>query len=267
MTNGTQSNTFELVEPVGNIVLYDRMRLAVQKCVSIDDAKKIKDQAEALKHYAKQRHDPELQKWMSQIRLRAIAQIGKISRELEKAKPKDADPKLVPAGGKHLDKAEQLADAGLSTTTAHRYEELAAPNAQLAPAFDSAFENYFATAEAEGKEPTFRGVAGALRKTMREAGVLPPKRKPRAKAPEPDVTWVDFSIGLTKLGAEKDWNWDLICERLCIVDKEVERSNRALVAIQTFLTKLQETYPHEYRDAITKSTSAQSTQEANNLVA
>jgi hypothetical protein len=99
-------------------------------------------------------------RWMSQIRLRAIAQIGKISRELEKA-PQSK-------GGRHDSsdaptKTNQIEAAGLSIRTAERYEELAAPNAQLAPAFDSAFENYFATAEAKGKEPTFRGVAGALR--------------------------------------------------------------------------------------------------------
>jgi hypothetical protein len=41
------------------------------------------DQAQALAHYAKQRDDHELTKWMSEIRLRATAQIGKISRELK----------------------------------------------------------------------------------------------------------------------------------------------------------------------------------------
>ena len=97
----------------------------------------------------KLRNDPELDRWMSEIRLRAVAQIGKLSRELEKAKNQSA----LPSGGKS--KEEQLAAAGISTSTANRYEELAAPEEQLAPAFESAMENYFATAAVENKEPTF----------------------------------------------------------------------------------------------------------------
>jgi hypothetical protein len=79
---------------------------------------------------------------MSEIRLRAIAQIGKISRELEKAKANQYMP-LPTAGKKH-----QLKAAGISTTTANRYEQLAAPEEQLAPAVESAMENYFATTSA-----------------------------------------------------------------------------------------------------------------------
>ncbi len=58
---------------------------------------------------------------MSQIRLRAIAQIGKISRELDKAKYDKGHGTVIPASGKY--KEQQLADAGLSTSTANRYEE------------------------------------------------------------------------------------------------------------------------------------------------
>ena len=69
---------------------------------------------------------------MSEIRLRAIAQINKISRELEKAEKVGGPGKFkVPTSGKF--KAEQLAEAGISTTTANRYEQLAAPEEQLAP--------------------------------------------------------------------------------------------------------------------------------------
>jgi hypothetical protein len=53
------------------------------------------------------------------------AQIGKFSRELEKGSGRP--PEILPTAGKNLSKAEQLKAAGLSTTTANRYEELAAP--------------------------------------------------------------------------------------------------------------------------------------------
>ena len=60
---------------------------------------------------------------MSGIGLRAIARIGKLSKELEKAEYTKGHGTVVPTGGKY--KADQLAAAGLSTTTANRYEQLA----------------------------------------------------------------------------------------------------------------------------------------------
>jgi hypothetical protein len=79
-----------------------------------------------------QRDDPELDAWMSEIRLRAGAQIGKISRELEKAQHggSGGGSKLPPLA---TSKEQQLTDAGLSVRTANRYEQPAAPGAQLAP--------------------------------------------------------------------------------------------------------------------------------------
>ena len=55
--------------------------------------------ADQLKTYVHD-DDPELDRWMSEISLRAIAQIGKISRELEKAKANQYMP-LPTAGKKH----------------------------------------------------------------------------------------------------------------------------------------------------------------------
>jgi hypothetical protein len=81
---------------------------------------------------------------MSEIRLRAIARIGQISKELAKAQGTRTE--LPSTAAKKSTKAQQLSEAGLPVWEASRYEQLAAPDAQLAPAFDSAFENYFATA-------------------------------------------------------------------------------------------------------------------------
>ena len=80
-----------------------------------------------------QHGEPELDPGMSKIRLRAIAQIGKIPRELEKAKPAKGHGHEVPAGGKF--KEQQLAEAGISTS-AGGYEQLAA---QIKPSLDRRF--------------------------------------------------------------------------------------------------------------------------------
>jgi hypothetical protein len=52
------------------------------------------------------------------VKLRAIAQIGKLSRELEKVTTAGPSSVKIPSGGKP--KSEQLALAGIATTTAHR---------------------------------------------------------------------------------------------------------------------------------------------------
>ena len=75
---------------------------------------------------------------MSEICLRAIAQIGKLSRELEKSKG-GANPKATLLSSEKS-KEEQLKDAGLSTSTANRYEQLASPSAQAAPAVEAAMK-------------------------------------------------------------------------------------------------------------------------------
>jgi hypothetical protein len=58
------------------------------------------------------------------VGLRAISQIAKLSRELEKAEAHGGKI-CLPSAGKA--KAEQLADAGIATPTARCYEQLAAP--------------------------------------------------------------------------------------------------------------------------------------------
>jgi len=57
----------------------------------------------------------------AEIRLGASIRIGELSRELEKAEAHGGKIRL-PADGKSKD--ETLAAAGISTTTAHRYEQL-----------------------------------------------------------------------------------------------------------------------------------------------
>jgi len=62
-----------------------------------------------------------------EIHLRAIRRIGELSRELEKAeRQRDEHGRLLPNDGKQA-KSETLAAAGISTSTAHRYEQLAGP--------------------------------------------------------------------------------------------------------------------------------------------
>ena len=95
---------------------------ALAEATRIDEAKDIRDKAEALEAYARQKNDIEMERWVAEIKLRAFTRIGEISRELEKAEA-HVGKICLPDSGKS--KAQTLNAAGISTSTAHRAEKLA----------------------------------------------------------------------------------------------------------------------------------------------
>ena len=66
------------------LIRYDAARKALSEAKDLDDVKDISDKVEALKIYARQKNDVEMECWLSEIKLRADKRIGEISRELEK---------------------------------------------------------------------------------------------------------------------------------------------------------------------------------------
>ncbi len=68
--------------------------------------------------------DPERERNWNEWWLRSIRKFGQLSQELEKAQGTRTE--LHPNDGKKS-KVEQLAEAGISTATAQRYEQLAGP--------------------------------------------------------------------------------------------------------------------------------------------
>ena len=106
---------------VSALIKYDQARQALAACRNVDEIKDIRDKSEAMRLYAKQAQDTELEQWAAEIKFRAQRAIGELSSALETQKGGFG---IVPTGGKH--KAEVLADAGISTSTANRYEKLAA---------------------------------------------------------------------------------------------------------------------------------------------
>lgn len=100
---------------------YDQARQALAACRSVDEIKDIRDKSEAMRLYAKQAQDTELEQWAAEIKFRAQRALGELSATLPTQKGGFG---IVPTGGKH--KAEVLAEAGISTSTANRYEKLAA---------------------------------------------------------------------------------------------------------------------------------------------
>jgi hypothetical protein len=104
------------------------------------------------------RNDFESQQRFAEIRLRACQRIGKISRDLEKLQ--GARTELLPTDGKKS-KAETLAEAGISTSTAQRYEQLAGPKEEQAAKVDRSGGEAYYGKQQEAKRPiTFTGLRG-----------------------------------------------------------------------------------------------------------
>jgi phage N-6-adenine-methyltransferase len=101
------------------LVRYDAACRALAEAVAVDEVKDILDKATAMKVYARQAKNPQLEADAWEIRKRAEDRLGELSAALDKA-PGAREP--LPSGGKRL-KAEVLKDAGLSTSTAQRYEQ------------------------------------------------------------------------------------------------------------------------------------------------
>ncbi len=182
------------------LVRYEQARTALAECARIDEASEIRDKASALAAYARQRDDRDLEVWVREIHLRACVRIGELSRELERADHGGAGGgSKFPAMG--ISKAQALADAGISTSTAHRYEELAGGREEQAQAVGrAAMEAYFTRSRAEGVPPTMPGLRGAVRDAV-QATLGPPPPRPKRPSPPPEqpkvapigADWVDWT--------------------------------------------------------------------------
>ncbi|UUZ49509.1 hypothetical protein LP420_04230 [Massilia sp. B-10] len=105
---------------MSNLIKYNQARHALAECRNVDEIKDLRDKSEAMRLYAQQARDKELEQWAAEIKLRAQRAIGKLSAALDK---KQGNKGKLPSGGKF--KTKVLAEAGISTSTANRYEKLA----------------------------------------------------------------------------------------------------------------------------------------------
>jgi hypothetical protein len=207
------------------LVRYEQARTALAECARIDEASEIRDRAAALAAYARQRDDRDLEVWVREIHLRACVRIGELSRELERAEPGGSGGgSKFPSVG--ISKAQALADAGISTSTAHRYEELAGGREEQAQtAGRAAMEAYFTRSRAAGAPPTMAGLRGAVRDAV-QATLGPPARTKRS-APSTDLPKV------APIGADwADWTAAVLTVATLPVDivSLARRAPRALLA-------------------------------------
>ena len=94
---------------------YKAAKRELSNCSKIDECKSWANKAEALKSYAKQMQDDELEKMCQRIKLRAIKRAGELLEELESQRGKrtDLEP-TVAADRKYQTRGQAAKDAGLS---------------------------------------------------------------------------------------------------------------------------------------------------------
>lgn len=163
---------------MNELVLYDQMRLSVDRCAAIDEAAGIKDKAQKLQYYAKIRDDKATETRFAEIKLRAVIKIGELSRE----KVKGERTELLATDGQKLTKERALKEAGIPVCTAHRYEELAGPREEQAEAAVAyATDLAFAKARETETPLTMKQLRSDLKTALPQTLGEPPKR-PKATA-------------------------------------------------------------------------------------
>jgi hypothetical protein len=168
---------------------YEAMRQAVAACVKVDEAKDIADKAEALRAYAHQRHDHELEIMVAEIKLRAIRRMGEISSSLEKAPngPGRGKKRCLSGETPFSSKIQTLERANISRASANRYEHVArVPLAEFEAQIETARKNH---------RPV--RVEDMLRAVMRQQQLKPLRRSI-------DFTCLDHIVDIFRLGNTGD---------------------------------------------------------------
>ena len=181
---------------------YEQAKSAVALCVKVDEAKDIHDKAEALRVYAVQANDPELETWAAEIKIRARRRIGELSAAIEPAQGQRTD-KLLPPGGRSS-KSEALRAAGLSVQVAHRCEQIAAiPERE--------FEQVLAEKKAKGQPVTTKELLSTV---VRKAKVASRQAESRGERANTACTLADLGTLVARgakfgaIYADPPWSYD-----------------------------------------------------------
>jgi len=112
---------------MSDLVRYDAMCVAIAECHRIDEVKDMRDKAMALEMYAKQARNTDAERLASEVRLRAERRTGELLKDLPRTEPqrRHASP-ISPDAAEKSPYAKALAETGISTQTASRYQALAA---------------------------------------------------------------------------------------------------------------------------------------------
>jgi len=129
---------------MANLIRWEKAKQAIVEAKTVDEVKDIRDQAEAMRAYAKQRGESqEMQNNIAEIKLRAERRIGEMLREAELKSGR-------PEKSLH-DERIKLQDLGITEIQSHRWQQEAA-----IPEED--FEQHLASIRSRGEDITSFGL-------------------------------------------------------------------------------------------------------------
>jgi hypothetical protein len=235
------------------LVRYEAMRQEVAACARVDEAAEIRNKADKLRAYAKQKKDHELHRWMGEIFCRATIRFGELSKALGKATPgsqpgRRGGTNVRPTGGKN--KEEQIKATGISKSAAHRAEALAGARSDideesglaveaLGIALDTA-ETYYKQCRASKTTPNQRQLTSIVEQALNDR-FGKPKRPPR-KRKRSDLTnaFIDFTGAIAALVRIDADLVALAAHDLCSPANDLREAGKALARLQQWVDLLEE---------------------------
>lgn len=162
--NGIAARAIAAASPIGSLIRYDAACRAVAEAKSVDEVKDLRDRAEAMRAYARQAKNKQLEIDASEIRFRAERRIGELMAAQREAG-------LLANGGdamraRVVEKPEvspiTLSEAGIDKNLADRARKYAAVPEQE---FESILANRRERIETENKRVTVNLIEASVRGT------------------------------------------------------------------------------------------------------
>jgi hypothetical protein len=241
----TTSTTQPDAIPRSELVLYDKMCSAIAACVQIDEVASIKGQAEQLEAAYRIVNNAEAERQFAEIKLRAVIKIGKLSRELERAKA-GRRPANSSDRSEELTKEQALAQAGIPVSTAHDYEQLTGgkeEQGQIAAA--SATEVYFAEQREKQEPATMAGLKTAIKTALVQTLGEPPPKPKRAAEPEPDHRFIEFMGPIRNMSERTDFDIEFLASEEWeeFAASDIEACEKVANLISQFIKAVRRRYP------------------------
>jgi hypothetical protein len=145
------------------LVRYDAARKAIAAAHRVDEVKQIRDKAEAVRVYAKQARDLEMQNMAAEIRLRAERRAGQLLVEMQRTGQRQAKNRGRP---KKLSGTSTLPQLGLTRDQSSKWQQLAGR------IDDATFERVLIQTKEKNGELTTAALLREVKEVMRPMGIV-----------------------------------------------------------------------------------------------
>jgi hypothetical protein len=145
------------------LVRYDAARRAIAAAHRVDEVKQIRDKAEAVRVYAKQARDLEMQNMAAEIRLRAERRAGQLLVEMQETGQRQAKERGRPKKVSHISTLPQL---GLTRDQSSKWQQLAGR------IDDATFERALIQTKEKNGELTTAALLREVKEVMRPMGIV-----------------------------------------------------------------------------------------------